>query len=267
MAATPPLRSAIRTPPAPLYGTKYDSYEPYTIRKSTRFTAQRAARTPSPTRQHCHSLPKSSSKSGRSSVATQAANLHSPPSSAQTSPQTRTRRTTRSALENRAPIKIGKERHQKLEQAKPSDQTVMSNQNNPATTMLPTPAKTPRKKEVHTAVTSTARVLFPNRPDTVEDAMPTPHKRKSKRHVGFSLNGLAEEDDASSDGRIEIYTDSKDKLPEIDESEDNPFYEKSPSSSPSKHRRTKRRKGSDENEHNEEVQDALARNEGMVYVL
>ena len=97
--------------------------------------------------------------------------------------------------------------------------------------------------------------------------MPTPHKRKSKRHVGFSLNGFPEEDDASSDGRIEIYTDSKDKLPEIDEGEDNPFYEKSTSASPSKHRSTKRRKASNENEHNEEVQDALARNEGMVYVL
>ena len=85
--------------------------------------------------------------------------------------------------------------------------------------------------------------------------------------MGFSLGSFCEDDDASSDGKIEIYTDSKDKLPEIDEAEDNPFYEKPSGQPPSTNRSTKRRKVSNKIDHSEEVQEALARNEGMVYVL
>lgn len=98
--------------------------------------------------------------------------------------------------------------------------------------------------------------------------MPTPtkHGRKPKKHIGFSLDGF-EDEEGSSDGKIEIYTDSKDRLPEIDESEDNPFYVQPVVESTSTKRASKRRKVSGGSDHNGEVQEMLKRNEGMVYVL
>jgi len=133
--------------------------------------------------------------------------------------------------------------------------------------MLPTPAKTPRKKVVQPTVTSTARVLFPSRPGNVDDAMPTPtkHGRRVKKNGGFSLGSFA--DDASSDGKVEIFTDSKDKIPEIDESPDNPFYVKPGSEHSATKNGHKRRKVSSLPHHDEGVQEMLKRGDGMVYVL
>ena len=142
---------------------------------------------------------------------------------------------------------------------------------NPAN-MLPTPAKTPRKKLVQpAAVKAAARVLFPARPDTVEDAMPTPRKRRNRRHVGFSLySSMEDDDDAGSENQIQIYTDSKDKVPELDLSEDNPFYEKPGQDvppEPSKAKSSRKRKASHTIEDNPEIEEAFNREEGMVYVL
>jgi len=137
--------------------------------------------------------------------------------------------------------------------------------------MLPTPAKTPRKKQVQpAAVNAAARVLFPVH--SVEDAMPTPRKRRNKRHVGFSLYSSQEdEEDASSESKIQIYTDSKDKVPELDPTEDNPFYEQSeehaPPPEPSKGRTSKKRKAATTAEDRKEIKDVFDRDEGMVYVL
>lgn len=124
--------------------------------------------------------------------------------------------------------------------------------------MLPTPAKTPRKKEVK-PLASAARVLFPSRPETIEEAMPNPRKR-SRKNIGYSLSSF---DDPSSDSAgIEIFTDSKDKQPEVDESADNPFYVK-----PGAQKRTRKNKASKATETSQLVQEALERDEGMVYVL
>ena len=144
---------------------------------------------------------------------------------------------------------------------------------NLAAGMLPTPAKTPRKKPVHpAAVQDAARVLFPSRPDTVEDAMPTPRKRRNKRHVGFSLYSSMEDDgDAASENPIEIYTDSKDKVPELDPNEDNPFYDHHvqtvASTEPCKAKGSKKRKAEHSIDASKEVEEAFNHEEGMVYVL
>lgn len=118
--------------------------------------------------------------------------------------------------------------------------------------MLPTPAKTPRKKAVK-HVASTARVLFPHRPETVEAAMPRKKARK-----GLSLEAYTEGDGGSE---INIFTDSRDKVPKVDESADNPFYTEGSSSSRAP------KKGKSEHDHNQHVQDVLVRDEGMIYVL
>ena len=142
-----------------------------------------------------------------------------------------------------------------------------------AANMLPTPVKTPRKKPVQpTVVQSAARVLFPSRPDTVEDAMPNPRKRRNKRHVGFSLySSMEDDDDEGSENKIEIYTDSKDKVPELDPSEDNPFNDQHAqtvaSAEPHKAKGSKKRKAEHSVDASTEITEAFNREEGMVYVL
>ena len=142
---------------------------------------------------------------------------------------------------------------------------------NVAANMLPTPAKTPRKKPVQpAAVNAAARVLFPARPDTVEDAMPTPRKRRNRRTAGFSLYSSMEDDeDATSENQIQIYTDSKDKIPELDTSEDNPFYERpvEDAGDAAKSKNTKKRKARHSIEGSKEIEEAFKREDGMVYVL
>ena len=139
--------------------------------------------------------------------------------------------------------------------------------------MLPTPAKTPRKKPVQPAVVqAAARVLFPSRPNTIEESMPNPRKRRNKRHVGSSLYSSIEDDgDAGSENHIEIYTDSKDKVPELDLSEDNPFYEQQAHTTvvaePHKVNGSKKRKVEQIIDASAEIEEAFNREEGMVYVL
>jgi len=141
-----------------------------------------------------------------------------------------------------------------------------------ATSMLPTPAKTPRKKQVHPAAAkAAARVLFPVRPDTVDEAMPIPRKRKNRRRVVFSLYSSKEDEEANAESNIQIYTDSKDKIPELDPSEDNPFLEQPteilPPPEPSKGRSSRKRKASRSPEERKAISEAFNREEGMVYVL
>ena len=153
------------------------------------------------------------------------------------------------------------------------DPTVQNPSLNLAASMLPTPVKTPRKKPGQpVAVQAAARVLFPSRPDTVEDAMPNPRKKRNKRHVGFSLYSSMEDDgDVGSENQIEIYTDSKDKIPELDPSEDNPFYEKRVQTvgfpEPQKKKSSKKRKAEHSIDASAEIEEAFNREEGMVYVL
>ena len=155
----------------------------------------------------------------------------------------------------------------------PGNQSLQQLSQSIAANMLPTPVKTPRKKPVQpAAVHATARVLFPSRPDTVEDAMPTPRKRRNRRSAGFSLYSSMEDDgEASPESQIKIYTDSKDKVPELDASEDNPFYERpvedAPVSGPTRSRNIKKRKARHISEGSKEIEEAFKREEGMVYVL
>lgn len=79
-----------------------------------------------------------------------------------------------------------------------------------------------------------------------------------------------EDEENASDGHIEIYTDSKDKVPELDENEDNPFYVKPGQASsvePPTSRASKRRKVNSGLSGNEEMEQAFKREDGMVYVL
>ncbi len=101
--------------------------------------------------------------------------------------------------------------------------------------------------------------------------MPTPRKRGRKRHVGFSLDSSLEDDDADSEGKIQIYTDSKEKIPELDMSEENPFIDRPQQevsfNEPRKTRGSRKRKVASITSSNPDIEEAFDREEGMVYVL
>jgi hypothetical protein len=132
--------------------------------------------------------------------------------------------------------------------------------------MLPTPLKTPRKKQV-ADVNTAARALFQNQPQSLDEVMAAPKKgRRSRKYNGFSLESF-EAEDGSIDPKITIFTDSKDRVPEIDESEDNPFWVKPGKDTSSAMHPSKRRKVSGEKKRDKEVEEHIRRDDGIVYVL
>ena len=280
MATTPPSTLALQTPPTPLHGAKYDEHRQTLTRKGTRDSSSRTHRiveSPPLNSVDLQHIPTSLDPK-KPSTRRSAAHNYSPPSSTHTSPRKKSSRDRSSnhskdagAMDGAGPFS-----------GAPSPDLFHNPDKNPtlpqpslniAATMLPTPAKTPRKMPVQpAAVQAAARILFPSRPDTVEDAMPTPRKRRNKRHVGFSLYSSMEDDDnAASENQIEIYTDSKDKVPELDLSEDNPFYDQHfqtvASSEPCKTKGSKKRKAEHSIDASKEIEEAFNREEGMVYVL
>lgn len=277
MATTPPSQPLVQTPPTPLHGAKYDSIRPYITRKSTRHSKQwiqRDAQTPPPQSFNSESATASVSEQQPRSPEVSARHAISPPSSTQNSPQKKVSGSGR-ALRSTASSAMFSANFASLEpssdSSKPSSDQQLSL--NMATSMLPTPAKTPRKKRAPAAaLASTARVLFPVRPETVEDAMPVARKRgRKRRHVGFSLDSAEEDDSVHPDGDIQIFTDSKERVPELDFSEDNPFVDnpfRSDSSRPqSKPKGSSRKKTSDLINDNPEETEAFQRGKGMLYVL
>lgn len=126
--------------------------------------------------------------------------------------------------------------------------------------MLPTPMKTPRKKAVED-VSSAARTLFPT-------ASTFARPKKSKKYSGFSLESF-EEESTETHGKIEIFTDSRDRIPQLDESEENPFYKKpaAPAITETAAPRTSSRRKANGSKRDKEVDNAIDRKDGMTYVL
>lgn len=136
--------------------------------------------------------------------------------------------------------------------------------------MLPTPVKTPRKKAVSNT-NAAARALFQEQPHGTDEIMPTPKKsRRSKRYTGFTLQSFTT-DDGLGTGPVQIFTDSRDNVPEIDLSEANPFVDHPPKESETSvgrvGRSSKRRKLGAGQKGDPQVDEAIKNGEGMVYVL
>jgi hypothetical protein len=137
--------------------------------------------------------------------------------------------------------------------------------------MLPTPVKTPKKKTI-TNATQAARALFQDNNTELREVEPSPRRnRKGKRYNGFSLESFSVEDEAGQNG-IAIYTDSRDRVPKADRTTSNPFVEKVTNDEPSTtHKITgtsKRRKVSGQpKKMDSQVQEAIEKDDGMVYVL
>lgn len=259
MASTPPpVSMRAHTPPTPLHGPLHDTYEPYSPRRSKRTTAQanpygssHSERPPKAHLQRATTPPPTTSKKARF-LTTQ---LSSPPSS----PASPARRTTQ---------------HHKTPRKTPVSRAfadLLSDSDNtprrqfptplPELSMLPTPSKTPKKRN-SSAMSSTARVLN-FQPYSPNDVMPSPRKmKKSSHNRGQSAQGfnLFEEGTSGSQEQIEIYTDANARIPEVDGSADNPFVgpRKVQTSKPSRRTRT---------DEEEEMEQRAERDEGMVYTL
>jgi hypothetical protein len=129
--------------------------------------------------------------------------------------------------------------------------------------MLPTPSETPRKRPLQTeaSLKSTARVLFPARPATIEEVVPTPRKSRKTKNL-FTLESFANATEEPS-GKIQIFTDSKERVPTRDDEDENPFVVKKGKGKakmiPQKSRKFDLR--------TEKMNEAADRDEGMVYLF
>jgi hypothetical protein len=228
---TPPPRSAIKTPPAPKHGSFEDDYDAYSPRKSSRISskrAQRAAATPSPdlSSHIVRGSTNSSSPSSRKKKVASAGKNDSPPLTV-----AKKRATSASGVFDNRRVSGALTEESTASAAaalglSPKQDDGPKASHHPSTayrngSMLPTPVKTPQKspKKSSPAINTIARKLFV-RPASAEDAMPSPKKAR-KSYSGFSLDSFTAEDETAP---IEIYTDSSERIPEVDLSPDNPFY-------------------------------------------
>ncbi|KAJ5390637.1 uncharacterized protein N7496_001705 [Penicillium cataractarum] len=217
MATTPPPRlqtpppdslSNLRVPSAPLHGAKYDQYEPYPPRFSTRIASQRAARsmerTPEPV---CPSSP--------SKMRSRGSPRKYPRVDGETDQSWKSIRKeafgqqSDSSLSTSEPISEISGYPQRLSSSvshrHPSS---LSHPRPAATQALPTPAKTPSKRTIQGDLSSTSRTLFPST-----------GKMSSKKPSPFSLESF----ETSSSNEIQIFTDSRDRIPTSGPTSGNPF--------------------------------------------
>jgi len=143
--------------------------------------------------------------------------------------------------------------------AQSGSETEIDDSRMPTLAVLPTPLKTPRKKQQLSkeALTASSRGLLHQRLANIEDAMPTP--KKVRRSRAYSLDPLG--DSSQPLDKIEVYQDSKERVPDADYDQDNPFLV-APGTS---RRRSTRPRAKSARER--ETEDMVNNDEGVVYVL
>ncbi|KAJ5239777.1 hypothetical protein N7468_004396 [Penicillium chermesinum] len=192
MATTPPppSPSALRMPAAPLHGSGYDTFEPYPTRSSARLASQRASRKettpPNPGSPSTRiGSPKKGRRTGETALST--------PSGSSSTNQRR-----------------GKAMASLMSSECSNSQFGFSSSSRASTSHpLPTPAKTPSKKSTPSNFSSTSRTLFPSA------------SKMGRRRTPFALECFA--DDPAFSNNIEIFTDSRDRIPEASTDQSNPF--------------------------------------------
>lgn len=259
MAATPPhqIWTEVHTPHTPLHGAAYDESPPR--RHSARLSQRRIVRE---SRSTLESTPRKSRSFGTPTASrrtSQNSDLR-----ASKSPRPSPKRRPARRVEVLSPTSPNFESSiLKPTTSSRLHPTILSSTTTMADGMLPTPIKTPKRKTIP-KIHGAARALFQDQPMLDEEVAPPRRARKQRRFNGFSLESF-NEDDAKQAGGIQIFTDSRDQVPEPVTSEDNPFAD-----GPSAKKvagGAKRRKISGEKRKDAQVQDAINRDEGMVYVL
>lgn len=195
MATTPPppSPSALRIPAAPRHGAGYDTFEPYPTRSSARLAGQRASRSKEITPPICPSSPSKAQSKGspRKYRKVEDATI-SPPGSY---PNSRD-------VERGAHASCATYHHHTVNSQL---STLPTSGRVSEIHALPTPAKTPSKKKITSDYSSTARSLFPT-------------AKMSKPRYSIDV-----EDASPGPQSIEIYTDSRDRIPKPPTTPQNPF--------------------------------------------
>jgi len=128
--------------------------------------------------------------------------------------------------------------------------------------LLPTPAKTPQKTpspRTKANINAVRRNLFHQ---DEADVVPTPRRTRGRKHV---LDSFAADDDDES---FPIFTDTRERIPEVDPNEDNPFYGPTTATAPdAPRRRSKRQHVTVPGEGKITVEEAVKREDGMLIVL
>ncbi|PQE06474.1 5 3 -nucleotidase protein [Rutstroemia sp. NJR-2017a WRK4] len=277
-SVTPPP-TLLKTPATPRFGYD-DNYEPYSPRKSSR-VASRAVRdavTPPPPsikpniRQNL-STPQSAPRTTRKvGFARTQLSTSSPPRSPQTANKRRGPRSVTSMGERQVPGALDDEgtssAAETLGLPTPQRKNKMEANQRPGTIirgdgMLPTPGKTPshpkQTEQLTRGIKAVSRTLFPIHADDSEVAMPKPKKgRKKYNGIGLGSFGMEKEDEP-----ITIFTDSEDRVPEVDEHADNPFFGDSPVQR-TQTRRSRRRMVIVPGEEDQSVDELLSRADGTI---
>ncbi|KAL1836929.1 hypothetical protein VTJ49DRAFT_4490 [Mycothermus thermophilus] len=253
-----------RTPTAPQHGFE-DNYEPYSPRKSTRIARRAANRTPSPppareksSQQHnSFGSPKSTKKRLPPTMATPALS----PQKKRMPPTDSSRKasgtlTIESAAN--AAVALG------LSPAPKSEPRSSRRGAASGAGMLITPAKTPQKppnEKVTAKVKSVARNLFH---DDAEEAI----VRSPKKMASPTNNPDSFYCGEAAETSFEIFTDSHERIPEVDTSSDNPFYVTQTTAPPEPpRRRSKRNLVTIPGEGKVTVEEAVRREDGMLIVF
>ena len=255
--ATTPPPSTLHTPDTPRWGFD-DNYVPYSPRKSSRVSAKRSRNTRTPPPQSSRPSKKTANASSPSSPPT-AAKKRSPKSS----PTLGGRRisgalSADSAASAAAALGLPTPEPQRNMDRKSTATAIRNN------SLLPTPNKTPKKRpsEAAPSIAAIARNLFPVRPDTTDEFMPSPKKKGHKRYDAYTTSSFE-----SQEGRpIQIFTDSQDRVPEVD-MDANPFHGSSSVPPEPIKRASKRRKINVPGEGERTLEDVEHREDGLVYVL
>lgn len=253
MATTPPPSDfrELREPRAPRHGAGYDSFDPYPTRQSARLAGQRSSEA------HTTPPPPSPKKSTRRNEI----DTLSPPSTL--SPRKKPVRGKASLLNETLDLESsdlsdgagGASAHKFSRSALLSGRSLL----------LPTPAKTPRHQKSIGSFGAAARSLFP-----VDTSSSSPAK-STKKPSGFSLDSFHEDSGiAGTSYSIEIFTDSRDRIPVANKSLDNPFLSKPElkMSSDSETPKAKRQRVSSRHVAPEiDPKEAVKQTDGMLYTL
>ncbi|KAI1343065.1 hypothetical protein F5Y15DRAFT_371982 [Xylariaceae sp. FL0016] len=253
---TPSPPGTVHTPNTPKHGYS-DNWEPYSPRKSARISEKRAnARTPSP-RSAAHQPTRTSRKSN-SNFSTPA---HSPTKKRMPAMDTVRRAsatlTAQGAASAADSLGINPQ---------PDNKSLLPGAATQSSAMLPTPSKTPRKQpdaKAELASRAIARNLFGGE---LELAAPTPKKKKAKKYTGLTLESFTAE---AVEEPIAIFTDSRDRVPEVDDGAENPFYvsDSAPAVEEPVKRRSKRKQVTVPGEGKKTIEEAVKREDGIVYVF
>ncbi|KAH9885533.1 hypothetical protein F4778DRAFT_760806 [Xylariomycetidae sp. FL2044] len=267
--STPSPPGRVHTPDAPKHGFT-DSWEPFSPRKSARISSRQSTqrnRTPSPRASHpFHSHISTSS--------TQSRKQHQQPQSTTTSFATpinspRKKRvpamdSVRRASASLNPDGAGNPSASLGTGQKSQPNSATSGSTSQRTGMLPTPAKTPRKEpnpKTEAASRAIARNLFSTPPANAD----LPKKKKASWVSGFTLESFTAE---QAEDPIEIFTDSRDRIPKVDENLENPFLgNRATEPQQPGTRRSKRKQVTIPGEGKQAIDEAVHREDGIVYVF